>query len=227
MKNKNALHLILGASNGIGRKFFNFISDKNIQVLGTGYQNLSDNRLVYFDALNHNFNHLLGSLPPKTRSKISWIHLFYGVSNPNWIEKNPSISNILNVKSKLSIINEAIKNNINIGFPSTDYVFGGDKDSYTETDLLMPTTLYGKQKLEIEKYITENTKNHLIVRFSPNIFPGDLAENCRVASVYKSILQKNAVMAQDVRFNLTEVSDTCRAYYELIKIPVHLLFINS
>ena len=74
MGNENALHLILGASTGIGKSLFNFLSEKNIPVLGTGYKNFSSNGLVYFDALNQDFDCLLKSLPLQSRLNISWIH---------------------------------------------------------------------------------------------------------------------------------------------------------
>lgn len=50
---------------------------------------------------------------------------------------------------------------------STDYVFGGDKDTskdYNEDDKKNPQAVYGKTKLAGEKFIEENCKNFYIFR---------------------------------------------------------------
>lgn len=48
---------------------------------------------------------------------------------------------------------------------STDYVFGGDgKEPYNEYDVCLPKTVYGKTKIEGEKYIRENCNKYFIFR---------------------------------------------------------------
>jgi dTDP-4-dehydrorhamnose reductase len=50
---------------------------------------------------------------------------------------------------------------------STDYVFDGDKTTpYTETDTPNPQTVYGKSKLEGEKYVTEILEDYIILRIA-------------------------------------------------------------
>lgn len=50
---------------------------------------------------------------------------------------------------------------------STDYVFDGKEDTpYTETDKPNPVNIYGKSKLQGEKYIEQFCKNFLIIRSS-------------------------------------------------------------
>lgn len=48
---------------------------------------------------------------------------------------------------------------------STDYVFDGEKQkSYNEFDTTNPQTIYGKTKLEGEKFVTAFCNNHFIIR---------------------------------------------------------------
>ena len=56
-------------------------------------------------------------------------------------------------------------NNIPLIHISTDYVFEGNKKSpLVEEDKLGPRTVYGKTKLEGEKFIQENCKKYFIIR---------------------------------------------------------------
>ena len=57
------------------------------------------------------------------------------------------------------------KNNIPLIHISTDYVFDGNKKTpLIEEDKLEPKTVYGKTKLEGEKFIQEYTKKYFILR---------------------------------------------------------------
>ena len=50
---------------------------------------------------------------------------------------------------------------------STDYVFDGKKNTpYTETDIPNPLSIYGKSKLEGEKFVEKNCSKFLILRTS-------------------------------------------------------------
>lgn len=57
---------------------------------------------------------------------------------------------------------------------STDYVFDGKKNSpYNETDIPNPLSVYGKSKLEGEKFIRKNCSKFLIIRTSGVISNND------------------------------------------------------
>jgi dTDP-4-dehydrorhamnose reductase len=50
---------------------------------------------------------------------------------------------------------------------STDYVFAGDRtDSYSETDVAQPVSVYGESKLEGERCVAAVDKRHWVVRVS-------------------------------------------------------------
>lgn len=49
---------------------------------------------------------------------------------------------------------------------STDYVFSGEKEGYSEDDELAPINSYGKSKCIGEKYLKEASRRHFIIRTS-------------------------------------------------------------
>ena len=71
--------------------------------------------------------------------------------------------NVIQTKRLLSFLKEQ---KYHIIFCSTDSVFDGTKGNYTETDDAVPINEYGKMKIEIERYITEQYPECCIVRLS-------------------------------------------------------------
>jgi dTDP-4-dehydrorhamnose reductase len=55
---------------------------------------------------------------------------------------------------------------------STDFVFDGTQDSYSETDKPNPLSVYGKSKLLGEELVLQASNNHLVVRLSWLFGPG-------------------------------------------------------
>ncbi len=49
---------------------------------------------------------------------------------------------------------------------STDYVFDGSKDFFVENDIPHPLNVYGKSKLDGEKYVQESGLNYYLIRTS-------------------------------------------------------------
>ena len=89
------------------------------------------------------------------------------------MQKKTQIS-VLKIKNIQTYLTYILQKNFNIFkrfnikpiFLSTDLVFSGVKGKYVEKDIPKPKTLYGKQKLIIEKYIKKNFQNYLIFRLS-------------------------------------------------------------
>ncbi len=75
-------------------------------------------------------------------------------------------SHQINVKGVQELLNFSRKCNATPVFFSSDYVFAGQGNLYREDDPREPNTVYGHQKLEIEKYLEKNFENFLIFRTS-------------------------------------------------------------
>lgn len=72
----------------------------------------------------------------------------------------------VNVTGTLELLNIAKTCKTIPIFFSSDYVFSGKETPYCETDIPNPLTIYGKQKLAVEKFIQENFNEYLIFRTS-------------------------------------------------------------
>lgn len=72
-------------------------------------------------------------------------------------------ANVAAIEEALSLFKEF---QIKPVFFSSDLVFNNHQSLYREEDAPSPTTLYGRQKLEIEQKIRENFPEHLIFRTS-------------------------------------------------------------
>lgn len=73
-------------------------------------------------------------------------------------------SEIINVAASKLLAQKAKELKAQFVFTSTDLVFDGSKGDYTETDLPNPLNMYGQQKWEAEKQITEVNNKALILR---------------------------------------------------------------
>lgn len=82
-------------------------------------------------------------------------------------EEQPDIAYKVNAIGPKNLAIVAKENEITLVHISTDYVFGGEKSTdiyYTEDDDKNPQSVYGKTKLEGEKFIEQNCSNYYIFR---------------------------------------------------------------
>lgn len=100
---------------------------------------------------------------------------------------------------------------------STDYVFDGEKGSeYTETDLANPINVYGKTKLEGEKFVKEICPGFLIVR-SSGLF-GKNGNNFVETVLQKARSGADIKVVTDQTSCPTYAEDLAEAVIKLIKI---------
>ncbi|MCB1110522.1 MAG: SDR family oxidoreductase [Chlamydiia bacterium] len=90
-----------------------------------------------------------------------------GCADINACTRLPEETHLINVKGTLELTKQCIEKGLFPVLFSTDYVFDGQAGDYTEESPLSPINVYGKQKAELEKCVTEITGgNHLILRLS-------------------------------------------------------------
>ena len=83
------------------------------------------------------------------------IHLA-GIKDLPVCEKEPERTLRLNVEGTVNITAACLDHDAFLIFMSTDYVFRGDRGSYSQTDLRVPTTVYGRSKRDAEDLIIES-----------------------------------------------------------------------
>lgn len=99
----------------------------------------------------------------------------------------------INFISVKEFVKYAFEKNKKIIFISTDYVFDGKKEIYSEEDLPNPLNFYGKTKYLAEKEIISNLKKYFIVRTSwlygesKNNFVYKLLEKCKEKKILKVV----------------------------------------
>jgi dTDP-4-dehydrorhamnose reductase len=110
-----------------------------------------------------------------------------GYSNVDYCEINQDKANLLHVEITKKIYDICNKTKTKLIFLSSDYVFGGKKGKYTETDELNPINHYGVTKQKAEEIVLRNP-NNTVVRTS---FIYDWGNNVRFFNYVINNLQKN------------------------------------
>ncbi|MBQ0735333.1 dTDP-4-dehydrorhamnose reductase [Aquimarina celericrescens] len=88
-------------------------------------------------------------------------------TNVEQAEKEPERAFMVNAQGVKNIAEICKDHHVVLIHISTDYVFDGKKKTpYTEEDIPNPINVYGKSKLEGEKYIQEILENYFIIRTS-------------------------------------------------------------
>ena len=170
--------VVIGASGKIGKYFF---SNKQKDLLLTYNKNKLKNG-IKFDVLKDNIIDLI------KKKNISKVVILSAYSDPDFCKKNKELSEKLNVIKTKKLISCLIKKKY-IFFFSSEFVFDGKIGKYNENHKPKPINLYGKQKLEIEKYINKNTKNFCIFRIAKT-YGDDLNDNTLISDFINKIKKK-------------------------------------
>lgn len=87
------------------------------------------------------------------------------IADVDFCELNPDVAFNVNTEGTKNVADAAEKTGSYLIYISTDYVFDGIKNSpYAEDDEPNPISVYGRSKLEAERYIQTHTGNHSIIR---------------------------------------------------------------
>ncbi|WP_167881718.1 SDR family oxidoreductase [Leptospira biflexa] len=87
-----------------------------------------------------------------------------GNKDVNFCEKFPKDARQINVTATQYLVELCKQYGTKFVYLSTDYVFDGKKGNYSEIDIPLPSSEYGKMKLESEKMIQSSGIEHIIIR---------------------------------------------------------------
>lgn len=193
--------LIIGGSGKIGKYL---LEKKNKNYINT-YNKKKIRHGIHFNIAKDNLNKLLDKFP------INKIILLSAISNPDECYNNKAYSNLINVIKNKKIIDCAIKKNIYFIFFSSEFIFCGKKENYSETDKANPNNLYGKQKYQIEQYIKRKTKNFSILRISKT-YGDKLGDDTLISNFILKLKkgERNFKVAIDQVFNPLYIYDLKR-----------------
>lgn len=125
-----------------------------------------------FEFVFHNSKTLDITNPERIAEVFSEEHFDYCINcaaytNVEQAEKTPVPAFALNAEAVRHISLVCSEYLVTLIHISTDYVFDGEKETpYSTSDKTNPINEYGKSKLQGEKHIQENLKEHFIVRTS-------------------------------------------------------------
>lgn len=200
--------IILGASGIIGSQLFCNARKQGFNVIGTTMHKIIP-ELIQFDMTSQSISDFISDLSEK-----DIVFLLSAYTNPNWIFLNQDVSRSLNVDATVKVIDEIFMADAKLFFLSTELVFDGREGNYTETDTPNPSTLYAKQKVEVEEYIRHSQGKWCIIRTGATV-SCNIEDNCAVTKTYLSLLNEGAKMAYDNVFTVTAVRDTSCLSLEL------------
>ena len=150
--------LIVGAAGFVGSHLFTRLGPG--RALGT-YHRTSLAGGVYFDAATMHISEVLQAAPDVTHA-----FLLHGIGKLDECERDSAGTAKINVEGMHQIIDELTARDIKIIFTSSDAVFDGTRGNWTEDDATNPVMTYGKQKVDVERYLAATSKNWIVARLS-------------------------------------------------------------
>jgi len=146
--------LILGINGQLGTAFSDYVS-RYYSVINRESEDFVDIDVTDRSALNK----IISTTSP------DYLINCAAVTNVDLCERDKELAYDVNVNGIKNIISST-SNDVKIIHISTDYIFDGNKEIYTETDPPNPLSYYGKTKLESENILRGSNRNYLIIRTS-------------------------------------------------------------
>ena len=200
--------LILGGSSFIGSHFRGILGKRVIPT----YNSRKIPGGLKFDAVKQNLADVIKS-PEIFEAAI----ILLGDTHPDSCAKDKIRSRKLNVESMIGIIKVLKKWQLPLIFTSTEFVFDGLKGNYSERVNPNPILTYGRQKLEVEKFIQENCHSYIIVRLG-KVYGSDEGDGTIFTNWLKQIrTEKNITVAADQVFSPVFVDDVISAVLVLLE----------
>jgi dTDP-4-dehydrorhamnose reductase len=153
------MFLIVGASGLIGNRLYSYFKNKGLDVKGTYYSKpLKDG--ICLDLNGADFSRIL------ELKNLTHIFLCDGITKIDECKINRNVSYKVNVVNTIKLLGNFINTDVVPIYLSTDMVYSGNEKFYRESDRVSPITEYGRQKVEVEKYIMEGFHRYIILRLT-------------------------------------------------------------
>lgn len=144
----------------------------------------------------------------------------------DFCERHPDLAEKFHLEANISIGKLCEKHDSKMVLISTDYVFDGKDAPYQEDNKPNPLNIYGRLKLEAEKWLVNNVSRHIIVR-TTNVFgwdPNTVTPNYMM-NLYRTIQDNKQFRAPSFLWgNPTYVGDLASAIIELGSIEMNGVF---
>ena len=139
-------------------------------------------------------------------------------TSPPRINENPENALNVNITGTANVTSLCMRRNIRLVYISTDYVFSGDKGSYTENDPVLPVNKYAWSKLGGECAVRMHDDSMIIrTSFGENQFPYEKAfiDQWTSRQSVTEIAEKIAVLLRHTEYRgVIHVGGSRRTVYE-------------
>lgn len=205
--------LITGAAGMLGSQVaYTMFNQNNFDVYGTGRTAIHSNyTYCKADLLNNNeLNNLLASVNPDII-----VHCAANVNlNDCELNKTDAYRTNVEVSKQLASFNT---NTCRFIYISTDSVFDGLKENYSETDIPNPLNYYALSKLQGEKAVLKLNSNALILRTNIYGFNRNRKGNSLFEWIYKNLNDGNGISGfTDISFNPLYIGQLAEIISKLI-----------
>jgi dTDP-4-dehydrorhamnose reductase len=208
--------IVTGGSGLLGRALLSRLGDRGV---GTCHSRVQEG-MVRFDARTQSLHDVAKELPADT----THVFIAHAVANPEICVSSPAETASINSDGAIRLVQDARALGLVPIFLSSDYVFSGDRGSYTETDDLSPITEYGRQKAKVESWMKTLDGPWLVCRLS-KVVSQEMDSNGVLDGWAKDILSgRDLRCATDQIFSPASIEDVVDAMLGLVEKQMTGLF---
>lgn len=157
------MYLVIGADGFIGQYLIRFFTARGQAVHGTYFSNHTQPRrspLTYYDVTKSPLT-LWRRLPA-----IKTVFICVQRGSLDDCRRSPKQTAAVNVNGVIRLLDQLRRCGAAPIFLSSNLVFAGTRQRYTERSRPNPTTEYGRQKTSVERYLIRNFRSFAIVRLT-------------------------------------------------------------
>ncbi len=194
---------IVGASGLVGKNLYERVRRSNdFYVIGTCHSRVQPD-LVPFDIRLQSLTELNGPL-----SQEDCVVLCGAIVGNDKVLANPGMARKINVEGTIRCAEEALAAGSQVVFLSSDAVFDDRVTTgYDELSLPSPLTTYGKQKAEVENWLSAQKGRISIVR-TGWVVGYEAKDHCPIRLVHTGMQQPDGMnLAHDLMTTLTDIHD--------------------
>jgi len=194
----------------LGKHILQELKNRNKKTIGTTFSKVSSNYIRLDISNQSDIEKCCNSIEPDLIINCA------ANNDIDLIEKNPSIGINVNAKGAENIAIVANKFGIKILHISTDSVFDGKLGMYKENDKPNPINAYANSKFLGEKSVTNNCKEHIIIR--TNFYGENDESKYLFNSILTKLKQKESFIGfDDIKFTPLEVHNLSEIIIDLIE----------
>jgi dTDP-4-dehydrorhamnose reductase len=217
-----AIFLIIGGSGFIGENLYKNFSKLNKPIYATytsNFEKFETNKHYFkFNIFDQDFNFF------NKFKNLKYVFLCYGVSKVSVCEENKEFTEKINVFLTIKLLKKIKELNLIPIYFSTSLVYDGKKKFYTEVCIPNPILEYGKQKLEIERYIETNFDKYFIFRLT-KIYGVTYNDNTLFTNWHNKLINnKEIFIPDDLLISPLLIDDLIKIIQFLIKFNYYGLY---